>query len=343
MASPELWGFKKLVTKPWPIQGAQSAASPQVVPIDVKDYLQKEVIARLLVRVVGTFDVVGAAPGAATGRENPEGLITNLIATTTPSLGVITKENLTARGSKLIGIFDKGFSFSGAALTDAAGAGQAVDFSWLLVFKMPGSVNPIEYGLPLALFNNFILKISCGHRDQLFTGGTPPTWNMNNVNIELWADFDDGVAGQFHIGSEYEQTFPILASQGDFPIPLEAGFLYTHLLFFAERDNVKVNDIINSITLQSAGRIWLPHGDNNGVEIQRWNRETHVNSAAESLTGAYFIPALRDGMYTRSIDCLDVKGEVKLNVTLGGGAVRQVTLRARRIKPLGLKVGQKAA
>lgn len=341
--TPELWGFRKLTTKAWPIAGAQSAATPQVVNIDVKDFLQSGVLARALVRVVGTFNVVGAAPGAATGRENPEGIITNVIAKTTPSLGVITKQNLTARGSKLIGIFDKGYSFSGTALTDAAGAGQAVDFSIPLVFKMPGSVNPIEYGLPLALFTNFVLQISCGHRDQLFTGGTPPTWDMTSVNVEVWADFDEGVAGQFHITEELEQVYPILATQADFPIPLEAGYMYTHLLLFAERDNVKVNDIINSIAVQSSGRIWLPHGENNAVEVQRWNRETHVNSAAESLTGAYFIPALRDGMYKRSIDCLDQKGEIKLNVTLGGGTTRQVTLRARRIKPLGLTIGQRAA
>jgi hypothetical protein len=56
------------------------------------------------------------------------------------------------------------------------------------------------------------------------------------------------------------------------------------------------------------------------------------------LTGTYFVAALRDGMYTRAIDALTDKVQVKFDVTLGAGTVRQIRIHGRRIKPLALKV-----
>ena len=70
MAKPNLWGFKKLASKNYPIAGAQGSAAPAQVTFDLKDFLQHEVVARLFVRVRGNVIIAGAGPGAATGKEN---------------------------------------------------------------------------------------------------------------------------------------------------------------------------------------------------------------------------------------------------------------------------------
>ena len=136
--------------------------------------------------MTGTINV--NAPGAgtngvATGRENPEALLLNLTARHTPALGVVSKNNLSARGFQQMGIFDRGYSIHGTALTDPTVAGatqQTVDFSLPVNFKMPGSVHPVEWGLPLALFTSYQLQStaagvsSCSPAAPTLT--TPRAW-----------------------------------------------------------------------------------------------------------------------------------------------------------------------
>ena len=341
---PNLWGFRKLASKPWPVAGAAISSPQGQVTFDLKDYLQTETISRLLVRVTGTINVnaPGAGTnGAATGRENPEGLVLNLTARHTPALGVVSKNNLSARGFIQMGIFDRGYSIHGTALTDPTVAGatqQTVDFSLPVNFKMPGSVHPVEWGLPLALFTSYQLAINCGGREQVFSGGTN-TYDPTGLVVELWADYDAGVAGTFHLVEEFEQVVPVLQTQPDLQILLERGFIYTHLLFIAQTANAKDNTIINGITVQSAGRSWTPQGDRNAKMIQRWNQETHVSNPAESLTGTYFVPALRDGLVSRGVEALNDRVEIKLDVTFGAGP-SNVLIRGRRVIPQALNVGQ---
>jgi hypothetical protein len=337
MASPNLWGFKKLFSKPFPIQGAASVANPGQLKVDLKDVLQHETVSRLMVRVFGTINEVFVAVGAATGRDNPEALIVNVTAQSAPALGLISKNNLTARGMLQMGIFDRGYSFHATPIVDLGASGPAlVDFTFPLQFKQPGSVNPIEWGLPMALFTSYVLTINFGGREQLFAGGTN-TWDLSGLVVEVWADYDDGVAGNFHLIEEFEVIQPVLQTQSDLQVLLQEGFYYTHLLFIAQTANAKDDTLINGITVQSAGRVWTPQGDKNAKIIQRWNRETHVNAAAESLVGTYFIPALRDGMYTRAIDATISRLEIKLDVTLGGGP-SNVIIRGRKLVPKALQV-----
>ncbi len=63
-----------------------------------------------------------------------------------------------------------------------------------------------------------------------------------------------------------------------------------------------------------------------------------MNSAAESLAGTIFIGALRDGMYTRSIEALTDRVEQKFDVTLGAGTIRRIRIHGRRIIPKALQV-----
>ena len=335
MAKPNLWGLKKLTSKPWPNAGANAVSPQGQATIDLKDFLQSETISRLMIRIRGNVVVAGAGAGAATGRDNPESLVVNVTARHAPALGVVSKNSLTPRGIIQQGIFDRGYSIHSTAIADAA-ATVAVDY-WLPInFKMPGSVNPIEWGLPLSLFTSYQLVLTVGGREQLFTGGVN-TWDATGLVIEVWADFDAGVAGSFHLVEEFEQVVPVLQTQADLQIILERGFTYTHLLFIAQTANAKDNTLINGITVQSAGRVWTPQGDKNGQMIQDWNRETHVNNAAESLSGTYFVPALRDGMASRGIDATQDRVEVKLDVTFGAGP-SNVIVRGRRIIPQGLQV-----
>jgi len=335
VAKPSLWGLKKLSSKPWPVAGAAVSSPQGQVIFDLKDFLQTETISRLFVRVRGNVIIAGAGAGVATGRDNPESLVLNATARHTPALGVVSKNALTPRGIIQQSIFDRGYSIHGTTVADAAGT-TAVDYWLPLNFKMPGAVNPVEWGLPLALFTSYQLVVTCGGREQLFTGGTN-TWDPTGLIVELWADFDAGVAGAFHLVEEFEQVVPVLQTQADLQVILERGFTYTHLLFIAQTANAKDNTVVNGITVQSAGRVWTPQGDKNAQMIQNWNRETHVNNAAESLVGTYFVPALRDGMASRGIDASADRVEIKLDVTLGGGP-SNVIIRGRRIMQSALQV-----
>ena len=334
--NPALWGFKKLTTKTWPVSGANVAASPGTINFDLKDFLPTEILSRLMLRVVGPVIIAGSGAGAATGRENPEALIQSINGQTSPSVGMISRSNLTTRGLIQLGIFDRGYSIHGTPIADAAATVQ-VDFTMPLNYKQPGSVNPIEWALPMKLFTGYNFAIQVGGREQLFSGGTN-TFDVSGLKLEVWAEFETGVAGAFHAIEHFESIIPVLATQTDLPLNLDPGFFYTHLLFIAERDNVKDDTLINSISVQGGGRIWTPQGDGNAPMLERFTRESHVYNAAESLTGTYFVAALRDGMYTRAIDALTDKVQVKFDVTLGGGTQRQIRVIGRRIKPLALKV-----
>src|SRR5260370_10997961 len=165
-------------------------------------------------------------------------------------------------------------------------------------FKMPGSVNPIEWALRLALFTSYQIVLTVGGREQLFTGGTN-TWDSTGLVVEIWADYDAGVAGSFHLVEEFEKIIPVLQTQSDLQIVLERGFSHTHLLFIAQTANAKDNTLVNSVTVQSAGRVWTPQGDKNAPLIQNWNRASHVNNPAENSAGNYFMPLLRYGIAYR--------------------------------------------
>ncbi len=336
MASPELWGFRKLASFPWPVRGAAAASGTQTIRFDLKDYLQKELVSQLIFRVVGSIVIAGAGAGVATGQDNPESLIVDINARHSPTLGLVSKNNLTPRGIVQQGIFDRGYSIHGTALTDAA-ATPAVDYQLPLVFKQPGAVNPVEWGLPMSLFTSYEFQVRCTGREALFTGGVN-TWDPTNLTLEIWADFDYGVAGAFNAVEEFERTIDVLSTKPDLQDFLEKGFLYTHLLYIAELANVKSDAIINSITVQGGGRIWTPQGDKNYPMIQRSNRERYVNNSAESLAGTAFIAGLRDGMYTRAIDALTDRIEQKFDVTFTGGSVNRIRIHGRRIIPKALQV-----
>ena len=331
-----LFGFRKLASPQYPIQGPAASATPKPVPIELKNYLQTETISRLLIRVSGPIVIAGAGAGAATGQDNPEGILTNVVLKGTPSLGVNFIDNITERGRRKFSAFDRGYDIKATTVPDVAGTVN-VDFSIVVNFKMPGSVNPIEYSLPSAVFSSLLLTLTFGGREQLFSGGVN-TWDFTGLQIQIWADFDNGVAGKFHVVDFYERIFQVTGTTSDFQFNnLEPGYTYTHFLFRTEQNLALVNTILNELSLRSAGREWLPKGDTNALEIQRWNRETHISDPNFVQTGLYFLPALRDGMYTRAVDASDTRLDMRANVTFtGGGDQDFVILTGKRIIPLGI-------
>ena len=130
---------------------------------------------------------------------------------------------------------------------------------------------------------------------------------------------------------EFERQIPVTATTRELTEEFEAGYIYTSMLLFSERDNVLVNDIINDVSLTSGPRTWFPAGYLNAPAIQRDNAE--IVLPTETLTGIYYLPIMPGGMVTKAPDALQDKLKLTLDVTLGGGASRVVTARIRRIKP----------
>src|SRR5258708_12767144 len=155
----------------------------------------------------------------------------------------------------------------------------------------------------MSLFTSYEFQVRCTGREALLTGGTN-TWDPTTLALEVWADYDYGVAGTFNAVEEFERTIDILSTKPDLQDFLEKGFYYTHLCYIAERDSVKDDTLINSLTIQSAGRIWTPQGDKNYPLIQRSNRERFVTSAASYLSRTIFIPPLPAAIHTCSLQTL---------------------------------------
>src|SRR5260370_27294415 len=118
--TPELWGYKKLASFPWPVRVAAVAKGTQTIRFDLKDYLQKELISALFLRVVGSVVIAGAGAGVATGQDNPESLIVDIPARHSPTLGLVSKNAMTPRGIIQQGICDRGYSLHGTNIHDVA-------------------------------------------------------------------------------------------------------------------------------------------------------------------------------------------------------------------------------
>jgi hypothetical protein len=124
---------------------------------------------------------------------------------------------------------------------------------------------------------------------------------------------------------------PIVATNSRLPVDLDEGYVYESLLFLAERDNVVDDTIINDISIVSGSREWFKKGDANGKAIRRNNKYRVLPS--ETLTGLYFVDLMKTEMVSRGANGLAEKLQVLLDVTLGAGTVRMVTIRGRRFKP----------
>jgi hypothetical protein len=311
---------RRLTSFNYPIRNAAVSANQQPFVLDLKDFEQTGVVARLGFRVFGNIVVAGAGPGAATGQDNPESImISNTIRTTPDVMSLLPVDNVSARAIRVQSMYERGYDIKAPVVPDVAGT-YAVDYEYWINFRQPLAVKPSEFSLPLAAFNNVYVQTLWGGREQCFTGGTN-TWDLSGLTVEVWADMDQNIAGLFHMTSFSERTFPaITASQSDFPLrDIPSGAVYPMMLLRTERNNVLVNDILNSWAVQGGGRIWLPRGDDNASFLQRDNREENLSDPNVVQTGLYFLNALRDGYITAAIDSLDSQLNLTIDETSTSG------------------------
>lgn len=332
MSVRALWNFRKLATLPYAAQ----------VPIELTKYAQTDVFTRLLVRVFGNLTTTGTF-GAASGADNPEGLLTSAVLQTSPQVaGVVPINAVSGRGLRWDAALNRGFIITPLAITAAAQTAAKIDFTYELIFIRRRVKKGIEYGLDMSKYTSALLTLNFGDiATTLFAIGTGVGSLVGQMNVEIYADSNFAVnAAQQHSTELFEQNFPVLASQSDFPInQLPPGFLYTDLCFITESNGIPVNTVLNNIDIEGGGRIWTPAGDNNAAEIQRSMTVPLFDGGATvyqdtnvpgKLAGIYAIP-LRDGMFSRAIDALTDPILIKLNVNLVG--TTNVRLLGRRMIP----------
>jgi hypothetical protein len=318
-----LWRYKKLYSFAYPISGANSNPSPVSTPIELTKYAQEDVFNRLVVHVVGTITVVGSGPGTATGFDNPEGLLTQALLTTTPQVTGITPLNrLSARGLLYENMIERGYLLKATTVPDTAGT-YAIDYHYIFNFARKRSRKGIEFSFAIEKYTSALLTLIFGGRGQLFTGGTN-TWNIA-ATVEIYADSNfalDANKINIHAHELFENTYPIVATQTDFPIDtLPSGYLYTDMIFLTEYNNVLTyldpttsNPIVANFDIEGGGRVWVSSGDNNADLInQDWTQE--LVQTGQTLTGIY-VPCslMREKMYSRMIDALLAPVTLKLTV-----------------------------
>lgn len=331
MPVPALWGFRKLTTIPFLVGGNQ---------VELTKYAQVDFLNRVVVRVVGSIDTKGGAAGAASGRDNPEGLLINAQVQTQPLYASAVPFNqVSGRGLRWDAAIDRGYLITPTAIVDGGGVVN-VDWSYEFVCKRQGVRKSIQYGLDMTRYKSILLSLQMGDQSQLFTGSAN-VWSFANCNIEIWADSAFSVDPDgLHAWELFEQNYPILATQSDFPInQLPPGWLYTDLTFLMEDNNALSNAILNNIDVEGGGRVWTPAGDSNAKEIQRslTTRDFDGSVGLANLVGVYSL-SMKDGMYSRQIDALKDPIVIKLNVTgPGGGHSFNARLVGRRMVPYGVQ------
>jgi len=330
-----LWRYKKLYSFPYPIGGANVSASPQSVPVELTKYAQEDFFNRLVVRVFGNIIIAGSGSGTATGRDNPEGLLIQAQLQTSPQVTGVTPVNrLSARGLLYENMITRGYLLKASTVPDTAGT-VAVDWHYIFNFSRSRTRKRVEYTFAIQKFTSALLTLTFGSREQLFSGGTN-TWDVSGLSVEIYADSAFAVqADQIHSHELFEQNYPILSTQSDFPIDtLPSGYLYTDMLFLAEDNNVLSSAVIQNFDLEGGGRVWLASGDNNAAIVQE-DFTQELLETGQTVTGIYApVSILRNGMFTQAIDALTAPITVKLSVTGPGlGHVFNVRLVGRRMVP----------
>jgi hypothetical protein len=335
----ELWNYRKLTTKAYPVTGANVASAATPVPVEITQYAQEEVFDQIILHVHGNVVVAGGGgAGAATGAPNPHGLLNRLTLQTQPQYkGIVPFNNISARSLLTDAELAYGFAIDtlDAPIPDLAGT-YAADFYLYLFFKRPKVRKGIQWAFYLQKYTSALLTLNFGGREQLFTGGTN-TWDLTALQIDILSNADLAVqATDIHASEIFEQTYNINAAQTDFPIDtLPPGYLYTDITFQTEVNGALANTVLNNINIQGGGRVWLPQGDLNAAAIQRNATVAYLNDQNQPVVGIYALP-LRDGMFTRAIDALTAPITIKLDVN-APGAARIVRLLCRRMIPQGVQ------
>lgn len=349
-----LWNGDKPFTSAYPLLGAKASGQANIV-IDLVKQGLKDTVDTFSVRLVGNIVQANTTGGTATGQENPQGLVTLTRLVSAPQAAGLVPIN--ALGSRAI-VADQAI-IQGAfdtlpAITEANGGATLPVDIWLHYrFKRPGVKKAIEYAHPMTKWNSDVLTLTCGTRDQLFTGGTGTlTWDMSGITVEVYADVDiDANPNTIHAVEFFELDVNVTAANNALLInQLPQGCFYDNLFIIAEdtttaTGNTALSDnVIQNISIQGGGRTWLQEGQNNAMFIkQRYTKPLFYdpNGGAHGLAGLYVFP-LRDGLWSRAIDATSTPIILKLQVLTGAGGfvaghTYQVRICGRKIVPGGIK------
>lgn len=349
-----LWGGRKVYSGQYPVVGAQSSGNANFIVDLVKQGL-KDTIDTLSVHIVGSITPVGAGGvGAASGLNNPQGLIQLATLNVAPQpAGLIPINAVSARGATVDQALTQGvFDTSGVLANNATGTPIPVDFWQHFRFKRPFIKKSIDYALPMTKWNSALLTLTMGTIDQLFTGATQ-TWNFAGVQVEIWADVDvDTNPDQIHAFELFEQQFNIAAANPAYIInTLPQGCFFDSLYLIAEDVTTGTNlgvvsdAIITNIDVEGGGRNWLPQGDANAGFVRNRYTRPLMNDFGNvnALTGIYALP-MRDGLWSRALDATATPIVIKLAVNgPAGGHVFNIRLVGRKLVPGGIKKTIKGA
>jgi len=263
---------------------------------------------------------------------------------TTPQVTGITPVNrLSGRGLLYENMYERGYLIKATAVPDTAGT-VTIDYHYIINFKRAARKG-IEYDFAIEKYTSALLSMVLGGRGQLFSGGSN-TWDMTGVQVEIYADSNFGLDPtkiNLHAHELFENTYPITATQTDFPIDtLPSGYLYTDMIFLTEQNNVLTNfdatvttaRLVSNFDIEGGGRVWLSSGDNNADILQQdWTQE--LLQTGQTTTGQYVPASLRrEKMYSRTIDALLAPITLKLTVQgPGSGNTTTVRLVGRRMIP----------
>jgi len=336
-----LWNGKKVFSGPYPLVGPRLAGQNTFVVDLVKQGL-KDTVDRIGVRFTGSIVTGAGALGAATGAENPQGLLISALMQSSPlAAGLIPVNAVSSRGLVVDEAVVQGAFDTLPAIVNAASSTIPIDVWTFIRFKRPGVKKAIDYAHPMSKWKSDLLTLTCGTVDQLFSGAAT-TWDMTGVTVEIWCDLDvDANPDQIHAVELFEQEFNITATNGAFQInTLPQGCFYDNLYLIAEDNGALSDAIINNIEIEGGGRYWLNLGELNADFIRQVYTKPNFydpNGGAHGLTGVYVLP-LRDGLWSRALDATDTPVVIKLGVVgPGAGHTFNVRLIGRKVVPAGIK------
>jgi hypothetical protein len=354
-ATPSQWQRRKLTTVNYQPNQKQV--------IDLRKYETDGTFDRIIVRLTGT--VTGANSGAATGLDDPEGLLQNCTMIVTPAPQGLVPFNQVSGRTLMV---DRGMEdqtlVKSKLITALSSQTATLDCEWHLIFQRRFLKKGIEYGFDMGRYTGAVLNLTFGDLSSIYTAANA-TWN---ANVEIWADVNYNVNPQhIHAVELFENLYSISASNPAFLIDnLPNGSYYGDLIILSELNNSLDNrpvggatqaaaPINGSFDMSSGSRIWLQLGDTNADYIQRRTRELYDGSmfnvddptatptATKTVYGQFALARLgkRQPLLTKAPEALTSQLLIKVAVTTT--ATSQLRLFGRKIVPGGVYTAPSAS
>ena len=354
MATPSQWQRRKLTTV--------NFQPNQKQVIDLRKYETDGVFDRIIVRLTGS--VVGSSMGAATGVDDPEGLLGNCTMIVTPApQGLVPFNQVSGRSL----MYDRALedqTLVKAPLITALSATTAtasitLDCEWHLIFQRRNVRKGIEYGFDMGRYTGAVLNLTFGDLVNLYAGSVS---NWGGAVVEIWADVNYNVNPRhLHAVELFENLYSISASNPSFLIDnLPNGSYYGDIQILAEVNNALDNralgstgqatpPVAGSFDMSSGSRIWLQLGDTNADYLQRRTRELYDGSmfnvddptapaptVSKSVRGQFVLTRLgkHQQLLTKAPEALTSQILIKVAVT--ATATTQLRLFGRKVVPGGV-------